>query len=478
MSADVAARILAEAPIFGHLPGTLFAPLAGPNRQVYADVLGALQPVFFDRDDEEIFPARDTVRLSIEEAVARMARLQWVEEDESERELPLSDAGYAYRIYRRLVACGWLEEEAEGYQVRVVVAPAVAELWHALVEIKRQERVFYGGMVLSIYNNVKGARQAPREQALALREAARLARQFQHHLNAMIYGLKGLLRRAEVLSDRALLLSSFFDDFVQDFLVGDYKRLKTANNPFHYRGRILQLVNEVRFDETQRQAFTDGYQEHLELRDWGRAEAILHQDLLTLAHVFSHVEQHLARLDRYRARFEQRAADAIRYMDRSLPGMAARLNRLLERFGERLPAAGGEEGEWEVVQLARPLPIGDTSLYQPREARRPPEPVLLRERVPDPRRLELQKAFRDYLARRQVRPADIVAYVERHLGDGDAVEGAALRIESVEDYVVFSHLRRLTMGGKAARTGLRVERLEGWMDNGWVRCRGFRVVRG
>ena len=47
-------------------------------------------------------------------------------------------------------------------------------------------RVFYGGMVLSIYNNVQRALEDPRAQALAFRQAVREAQRFRQHLNAMI----------------------------------------------------------------------------------------------------------------------------------------------------------------------------------------------------------------------------------------------------------------------------------------------------
>lgn len=65
------------------------------------------------------------------------------------------DSTPALMAYRRLLAAGWFEEEMEGYQVRVTIPPAVGTLWSSLMEIVRPDQVFYGGMVLSIFNNVQ-----------------------------------------------------------------------------------------------------------------------------------------------------------------------------------------------------------------------------------------------------------------------------------------------------------------------------------
>ena len=66
---------------------------------------------------------------------------------------------------------GWIEEETEGYRVRVTVPPAVGTLRASLMEVARPDRVFYGGMVLSIFNNVQRAWEEPQAQVLALRHA-------------------------------------------------------------------------------------------------------------------------------------------------------------------------------------------------------------------------------------------------------------------------------------------------------------------
>ena len=60
-----------------------------------------------------------------------------------------------------------------------------------------------------------------------------------------------------------------------------------------------------------------------------------------------------------------------------------------------------------------------------------------------------------------------------------SLDGAEMRIESVEDFIAFTHLRHLEYlpGATGLRRGYRIERRTGWVDNAWVRCPAFAVHR-
>ena len=472
--------------LFNSLPEHLFAPLAGPNRAVYAAVLEHLHGVFFEHPEASVFPAYETVRAEIEECIARLARVQWVDEDEEERALPQNHSGLALRVYRRLRSCGWLEEEPEGYRKSVVISPDVGTLLDGLVELSRGQRIYYGGRVLSIHNNVKSAAADPQNQALALREAARDARRFARHLAGMVYGLRGLLAQLAGLADPRTLLESFFDDFVEQFLVADYKRLKTQNNPFRHRSDIVQNCNALRFDPLSRARFASAYAEQMQI-DEERAGREFDSDLTTLLRTFETIDQQLARLDRYRYRFERRAAEAVRYMDSSLPGTANRIAVLLRGLGERLPAQDEATTPGELEQLggipplAQSAPLSAHSLRPLRGRRTPPEPAALQRRTVDEDKLGRQQQLRDYMARRRIDPRRIEDYLKRHFDAGQpALAAADFAIDNVEDYIAFTHLRHLgRLGPGAARLArrYRAETLDDEFENDYLRCPNFRIAQ-
>ncbi|MGE5155490.1 MAG: Wadjet anti-phage system protein JetA family protein, partial [Bdellovibrio bacteriovorus] len=107
--------------LFDRLPDRLFSPLASANRRIYGALLLDLYPLFFDQIHADVFPSRDTVRQEIEERLAVMAAA-WQEEPDA-ASIPVSpaepEATPAAQAYRRLLAAGWIEEEMEGYRVRV-----------------------------------------------------------------------------------------------------------------------------------------------------------------------------------------------------------------------------------------------------------------------------------------------------------------------------------------------------------------------
>jgi hypothetical protein len=90
-----------------------------------------------------------------------------------------------------------------------------------------------------------------------------------------------------------------------------------------------------------------------------------------------------------------------------------------------------------------------------------------------------QQALRAYLDRRRIDPKRIALYLERQLGGRSRIDGAAMTIGSVEDFIAFTHARHLGYlpGAGRLRQAYRVEQRDGVIDNDWVRCPGFSVQR-
>jgi hypothetical protein len=467
--------------LFQRIPDSLFLPLSGPNRHVYGRLLVDLYPLFFEQMHADVFPSAQVVRAELDELLMRMAVVDLAQEDEFDVNLESAsaDAGVAQRVYRRLRNTGWLEEEVDGYRVRVSVRPAVATLWSSLMEIARPEKVFYGGMVLSILNNVQRAVEDPLSQALAFRQAVTEARRFSQHLNAMIYGLKGLLGALAEITDHRQILGHFFDDFVERFLVADYKKLKTRNNPFRFRYDILASVRELEHDLARKQQLVAAYQEQTGLSDSEEAWVTLDQDIAVLRSIFEQVDDHLALVDLYRGRVEQKVADTVRYLDRSRPGVAQRLASALQKLSRRIGALDDNDEALQWLPLLDAAPLSIHGLRAPSTPRKPPEPHLLFRQIIDPAVLEKQRALRAYMDRRRIDPRRIELYLDTHMKDAIRLSSEQLPIVEVEDFIAFSQTRHLNYlpGAERLRRRYRVERLEEMMENAFMRCPRFIVHR-
>ncbi|MBI2380212.1 MAG: hypothetical protein HYV16_05630 [Gammaproteobacteria bacterium] len=466
--------------LFSRLPDTLFLPLAGPNRAVYQAALLALGELYFDEHLAELFPRKELVRSTLSHALERLESLSWQDEGEE----PILDEqdrqDLVGRIYRRLLATGWLEEEPDGYRIQVLMNPAVSQVLRTLVELKDFEKKSYGGAVLAVLNNLEPAIREPGEFGQGLAEAAAKAHEFNKHLGLMIHGLREILKAMTEDQSPDAVLAQFFERFVAGILVADYKTLKTQNNPFRFRRRILELLGTLRADTDKQQAIAGHYRDNFGLDAY---EALLRvqRQIGYLVEVFEHLDERLDRVDEFRYRLEKRVAEAVRYMDKTRAGSTTRLARLLERLGGQVPDAEGDPAYPLTSLLHRPLPLGPHGLPYPQVRRTPPPPRVLQNREVSAEALRRREAIKAYETRRRIQPALVEAYVERALAGREALNAADFPILGIEDFLAFNTLRRLPrLSGAYARLARRfaVESGDGLVEiQNLLMCKDFSVKR-
>ena len=232
--------------LFHKLPDDLFMPLSGQNRQIYQVVLLSLADLFFDEDLIDPFVPKDLVRSSIEDTVVRMGIRRWVpeeEEGEEQVEMPRSSSDYANRIYRRLVATGWLEEEQRVYRTYVLLSPSISFLLRTpgidLQAGKTQLRWCRTERTQLVWKRRSTIRAG---RGITLAEASQTASDFSAHLTDMMLGLRELKINLSQSNNPQEIVRNFFERFVEHILVSDYKTLKTKNNPFRFRRQIPVAV--------------------------------------------------------------------------------------------------------------------------------------------------------------------------------------------------------------------------------------------
>ena len=435
--------------LFNKLPEDIFIPFSGQNRHIYEAVLLDLSQQFFDEDLVDPFVPKDLIRSSIEDTVVRLGVRRWEPEegdDEAEgQEMPRSTAEYTNRIYRRLVATGWLEEEQRIYRTFVLLSPAISYLLRTLVSINELEKRSYGGAVLNVLSSLEAAVKDPAGRGITLQEAAQTAADFSAHLTDMMLGLRELKISLAATNNPQEIVRSFFDRFVAHILVSDYKTLKTKNNPFRFRRQILSMLRDLQFDPLKLEQLSKHYQEQFEV-NYADAEGMVHQHINRIIRIFDSVDQRLATIDDFRYRLEKRVADTVRYMDKTTPGMSARLSRVISDVSKLDSRSIPHIDTLDSVAFIAP-----GSVRAPVRRRVETKPRVIRQQEIDPRVLELRQLFKEYKARREVKPEKIELYVERHLLGKDKIGAQDFTIECIEDYICFSYLRHMRSLGKKGR---------------------------
>ena len=461
--------------LFNKLPDDIFQPLSGQNRQVYQSVLLELADLFFDEDLIDPFVPRDLVRSSIENAVVRMGVRRWEAEAGDEEELPRSTAEYTNRIYRRLVQTGWLEEEQKVYRTYVLLSPAISHLLRSLVSIAKLEKRSYGGAVLNVLSSLESAVNDPEGRGITLAEAAQTAADFSAHLTDMMLGLRELKINLTASNNPQEIVRGFFDRFVEQILVSDYKTLKTRNNPFRFRRQILAMLRDLQFDPLRLQQLAEHYQQQLDV-SYDVAEAQVHQHINRIIRIFDSVDQRLAAIDDFRYQLEKRVADTVRYMDKTTPGMAARLSRLISGLSKV-----EEHCIPPVTTLDEVCFLSPASVRSPVRRRVEATPRIITQKEIDPRVLELRQLFKEWKERREVNVDRIETYLESQLAGREQLKATDFRIDSVEEYICFSYLRHMNSLGKKARgmrNRYRIQFEDHYVNvSNMVECRGFTIHR-
>jgi hypothetical protein len=378
--------------------------------------------------------------------------------------------------YRRLVEAGWLVEHRRGYALDVDVEPGVALLLDALDGIETGEAQHYGGTISAIDAVVAHVGTEPRERAAALADTAGRARRFRQHLGSVLGGLRAIERRILSSPDPDAILSGFFDEFVAGSLIADYRALKTRNNPFRHRDRVISATASYLADAVLIGEIAEGYVEQGLAQDHESGRQRAAQHLALIGTVFVQSGDRLDEIDEFRMRLEKRIVRTLSYMVHVDEELGPRTARLAGALGALDPAApvGAPSSLAGEARLLAP-----SSLRRPRIRREAPPPVPVPRDVPDLRLIELGRAMRAHALAMTPRDDDVIRYAENALGQGARVSVRDMVVSGPADVVVIQRLRTLDLSGSRrlrALYSVDVDRA-GSHDNGWTVARPFVLSR-
>lgn len=471
--------------LFNRLPDEIFKPLAGPNKHLFEEVLLDLFKYFSDEDIayEAVFPRRGMVKDQIEELLARKGRLLHVVQEDDYAGEPVKDTpGLAAEyMYKRMVQTGWLEEEVDGYNVNVLMPPHASLLLEALEGVAHAEKKNYGSTIASIFVQLDAIMNRPEVHGHAFIEVVKSARDFTRHLQNIFSGLRGFQDMITRQHSPRLALSTFFDDFVENLLISDYKSLQAENNPFRHRANILQTLLYIEHDEKTLAALAKIYQEDKNINTNQAIDKVL-SDIHFINRVFRSIDRRLDAIDLYRMRLESRVAEMVRYMDRNVPDMTNRGIKLLNELG----SMSQEQPERELPNIPQPTRwltqglIGYRSLRKMAKRRAPLYNELEEEQEISPEKREQTRLGKIYLQRRSMTPAKVGAFVIKQMGDKTSLSAKDFKIETIEDLVAFSFTPFLNqMKGKPMvnMPSLNIRRTGERFDSSLLECSDFIIEK-
>lgn len=465
----------ARSRIFGGLPPDIFRIFSGEARWFYAELLEHI-----DRDVFGDIPgvvSRQEITEAIREFIDRQGRDVQLDDDTAHSPAPETIDAKAAVAYRRLLDTGWLTEFRDRYR-RVVDMNANGRLvLTTLLEIKAGRTRSYGGEVLQVLLQLEGADKDPENRSEAIRNAERSAKSFMHHLRSISSAIRQIEEELVGQTDMRTLFRKFFDDFVEHFLISDFKRLKSTTNPFRFRRKIIDTAESILANEIRMTVLSEAYVKEGRAERFEDSYVVITQELRNIIAVFDRIGDYLEIIEATNQRLERRISNTLRFMDRIAETKTERVIEALARLGG-LTGPSSREVSIPHNLLPEQAVLGREDLYQHKRGREVIKPQKIRRDAPDPAFLEYRKALDAYRSRTTITAVKMAAYLDAAFAEKRELRAGDMPLLSLDDFFIFERLRTLAQigdGALARRYTIEIKPTQ--FENEWISCPDFIVRR-
>ena len=289
----------------GYLPESLFQPLSGPKKHVYARLLMRLyERVYSARILETPLKEEVVKQIEIGLTEAGIGSTDQLSEDASEDPA----TSHAHNLaYYRLRDTGWLTEGTEKWRVYVDMNPDRSWCWAR--SRTSATAACASPAVVDVKNNLDAAFREPETMAQGLANAHDTAVRFVRSMRRILAGMREIEDRILGNPNAASILRTFFQDFVDGLLIADYKQLKTSNNPYRHRRTITFLAGDMLADAERIGKISRAYIEQGVLAAGSTvatAEERVIAELEKIKSVFEDVGPFMDKIEDFRDRLERR----------------------------------------------------------------------------------------------------------------------------------------------------------------------------
>lgn len=261
--------------LFGPIRRDHFRLFSGGAAHFYADIVRHLEARVFELAMEPV-SRKELLR----EIKAFLDARAWKEalQEEIDEEVVTSETA-PIMIYNRLVQCHWLVEQREGYRRLVDLDADARLLLQALEDIASGRVRSFGAEVLKVLTLLRSAVEDPTANGLNIRSAASGARQFLVNLKAIATAIRSAEQDMVLSGSAEGILRGFFKDYISNNLVADYRELRSGNNPYRFRGEIVQRVEETLAEPDRVNALAETFVSERLAKSFEEAREMVEEDL-------------------------------------------------------------------------------------------------------------------------------------------------------------------------------------------------------
>lgn len=474
------------ARLFHDLHKDIFKVLYGRHQFFYAELLVEIHEEFFGDTSVVETPRQGEITRFIADISPRLKEktgFEAISDDENEA---TSAVDYPSQVFALLRDTGWLEVYREHYVSYVEMPFMASMLLRGILGLSETARANYGRKVEKVLALLRMVKSDPGKHAASLISAEEEAVEFVNHLRAIISDLRRVEKAMTDDPDASAVLRNFFERFVDEILIEDYRALKGENNPFRFRFEILDEINHFGAEPQRIRRIAEAYvkdESQKELTTLELAEARVGKSLDRIRGIFWRVDALVERIDNTRSRLEQRVATTVRYLGYTESTPIGRLKSLSEKLAKSFRDADGDKdplnAQYKLPNpeiIANILPIGPETLFEPRQARVQHKPALMEVPSFDPVQEAHDEAIEQFTAMLEVTSERIGSYLGRAFQHQTSLAACELPLETLEDFLVFDRLRDPEgLYEDGTFQPYIVEEMDNWFESDWIRCRNFTI---
>lgn len=469
--------------VFGKLPEDLFKPLAAEGRHFYASLLIRL----YDRSFSSVglIPRKAALLDEIEDFIGVYEKakgnlsnevtaipLSATEQREMKRE-PEGHDTRRYSSYRYLLRCGWLIELKDKFRRTVDMSPEGRLILQEILKIATGDVRSYGGAVLSVLASLDSAMNSPDDRSEAIDNAHEHSLNFSHHLRTIATRMRQAEQHVYAQKGVASLFKVFFEDYISEFIIKDFKTLYTRNNPFRFRTSILERVVDIRANSLLIGRLAKGFVNEGRANSVEHAEAVILSRLEDIHRVFDAIDDQLQSIEETQSRISERIQTTIRFMDRHVDSVAGRITRAVTALAN-CPLDKDDFVPGNDHLLNSPGILAPYHLYEYKEVKKPIGQTRLHIIPDDPAVVAMSEAKKVYFDRVKITVERMRAFAHKVLDDRESIKGSDIKIETVDDFIRFQRLREIkTMSDRALAHEFDIVHLPDTVENEWMIFQDF-----
>ena len=417
----------------------LFKPLASSNSKVYSVALFALYKQLVSNQLEvgECTPveAKATIRRTMLE---HDQHIDWDKEDDTEK-LFSDEPDEAGRIYRRLRDCGWLREiDGVGYRRETFMPRIAASVIVALENISSGPASNLRSTCQGIYGAIRAVRGNPANGAINIEFAADCARKFFSELGAMASSCQEVAYMMREEHSASKLFSTFFDDFLEGILLGDYSKLNIESHPHRYRAVTIDEIFTILNSPDVMAIMSEKHHKENGTTSLKESQDKIEHDLNDINRIFEGIDVLLKRIEHYRSTMTRRTREAMQYALTAVPELGKRLDTLVAGIAT-IPESNDSFPSLQVTEHY----IGAVRLYKPKSKPEPPEGTKVFKKPPSLEAIARSRAADAYIRRRAPNPRRIIKLLETALGNRQSITTDDVVINDLDDFLAYLQMRDL-----------------------------------